>query len=86
MRKSILGLAMAAMCAPALGMARAAPAAIAEASVAVPDVKVRRGIPTAYSSHPGYRSKGKQAKPRKRPNRRHISRRVRRAHRRAKAA
>lgn len=36
--------------------------------------------------NPGYRSRGKQAKPRKRSNRRHISRRVRRAHRRAKAA
>lgn len=37
-------------------------------------------------SHPGYRSRGKQARPRKRSNRRHISRRVRRAHRRSKAA
>jgi hypothetical protein len=35
---------------------------------------------------PGYRSRGKQARPRKRPNRLHISRRVRRAHRRSKAA
>jgi len=37
-------------------------------------------------SHPGIRSKGKQARPRKRPNRRHVSRRVRRSHRRSKAA
>lgn len=42
----------------------------------------RNSIP----SHPGYRSRGKQARPRKRPNRRHISRRVRRSHRRSKAA
>lgn len=80
------GLLAAMMAAPAIGMARAAPAAIAEASEPAPEIKVRRGIPTAYASHPGYRSKGKQAKPRKRPNRRHISRRVRRAHRRSKAA
>ncbi|MGB3317477.1 MAG: hypothetical protein WBA75_00430 [Sphingopyxis granuli] len=49
----------------------------------------RKSEDPAYSyghSHPGYRSKGKQARPRKRPNRLHISRRVRRAHRRSKAA
>lgn len=37
-------------------------------------------------SHPGYRGRGKPARRRARPNRLHISRRVRRAHRRSKAA
>lgn len=36
--------------------------------------------------NPGYRARGKQAKPRKRSNRLRISRRVRRAHRRSRAA
>ncbi|MBU7589235.1 MAG: hypothetical protein KAF42_08490 [Sphingopyxis terrae] len=48
----------------------------------LPLFRSRNSIP----SHPGYRSRGKQARPRKRPNRRHISRRVRRSHRRSKAA
>lgn len=39
-----------------------------------------------YRTNGTYRSRGKQARPRKRSNRRHISRRVRRAHRRSKAA
>lgn len=51
-----------------------------------PEGPVRRRAFDGYSTEPGYRSKGKQAKPRKRSNRRHISRRVRRAHRRSKAA
>lgn len=37
-------------------------------------------------SHAGYRARGKPARRRSRPNRLHISRRVRRAHRRSKAA
>lgn len=80
------GLLPAMWAAPAVAMTRAAPAAIAQPSEPAPEAKVRRGIPTAYSSFPGYRSRGKQAKPRKRSNRRHISRRVRRAHRRRVAA
>lgn len=39
-----------------------------------------------YRTNGTCRSRGKQARPRKRPNRLHISRRVRRAHRRSKAA
>ena len=39
-----------------------------------------------YRTNGTYRSRGKQGRPRKRPNRRHISRRVRRSHRRSKAA
>ena len=59
----------------------------AEPAIA-PIADIKSEVPT-YSyghSHPGYRSRGKQARPRKRPNRRHISRRVRRSHRRSKAA
>ena len=60
----------------------------AAAPAIAPIADVRSEVPV-YSyghSHPGYRSRGKQARPRKRPNRLHISRRVRRSHRRSKAA
>lgn len=67
-------------------------APLAVTSAASPAIAAKPGrkseVPAYYSghSHPGYRSKGKQARPRKRSNRLHISRRVRRAHRPSKAA
>ena len=45
-----------------------------------------RGLLGSRYSHPGYRNKGKPARRRSRPNRLHVSRRVRRKHRRSKAA
>lgn len=79
MFRGILGLAAA-----SLGLVAAAPQTQGRSGTFFIDEY--RGILGSRYPHPGYRSKGKQAKPRKRSNRRHISRRVRRAHRRAKAA
>jgi hypothetical protein len=72
---------------PAIMIAPAAiPLAVAPAIATKPGRKLKAPASFYGHSHPGYRSRGKQARPRKRSNRRHISRRVRRAHRRSKAA
>jgi hypothetical protein len=69
---------------PAMAAAPAGPAIQGRSGTFfVDELPWRRG---SRHPHPGYRSRGKQARPRKRSNRLHISRRVRRAHRRSKAA
>jgi hypothetical protein len=77
------------------GLSLASALFAAPAMAAAPAIQGRSGsffvdewplILGSHHSHPGYRSRGKQARPRKRSNRRHISPRVRRAHRRSKAA
>lgn len=83
--------------AAALGMIASA-AAVAEATPArhsrdalpaQPDVRVeptKRQVRRWAGVSPDYRARGPQARKRKRPNRLHVSKRTRRAHRRARKA
>lgn len=86
MRMHPARLAAAAMMLAAPAVAAAPAVQGREAVPAQPEVKVvpsKRQVRRSYGIAPDYRAKGPQAKRRKRPNRLTISKRTRRAHRRA---